>query len=107
MHPSGQSEEAVLHPDLGAGVEWRFVAFSFTNVKEVVAGCLSMVAQLVSKPKRTNKRLIHCCDGVRPHIDVLFRDWKSATNNFTNDPNTDLCYAPSTELCGETGIREA
>jgi hypothetical protein len=87
VHPSGQSEEAVLHPDVGAGVEWRFVAFSFTNVKEVVAGCLSMVAQLVNKPKRTNKRLIHYCDGVRPRIDVLVKEWEKRYEQLYERPN--------------------
>lgn len=76
VHPSGETEEAVLHPDLGVGVEWRFVAFGFTNVKEVVAGCLGMVAQLVNKPKGTHKRLIQYCEGVRPRINPIVAQWE-------------------------------
>jgi hypothetical protein len=76
VHPSGKTEEAVLHPDLEVGVEWRFIAFGFPNVKEVVAGCLGMAAQLANKPKGTHKQLIQYCEGVRTRIDPIVEQWE-------------------------------
>lgn len=76
VHPSGETKEAVLHPDLGVGVEWRFLSFGFTNSKEVVAGCLSIAAQLIHKPKNSHKRLLQYCEGVRPRIDAIVSEWE-------------------------------
>jgi len=77
IHPSGKTKEAVLHPDLQVGVEWRFISFGFTNVKEVVAGCLSLVAQLVEKPKPNLSELVFYCTGVRPNLGPVVASWEA------------------------------
>ena len=77
VHPSGETKESVLHPDLGVGVEWRFFSFGFTNVKEVVAGCLSMTAQLLQNPKSTHRRLKQYCEGPRSRIEPVVVQWEA------------------------------
>ena len=50
VHPQGTSTAPVLHPDLGSGTEWRFVAFRFENARQIVRSALAYVKILPSRP---------------------------------------------------------
>lgn len=51
VHPPAEQTAPVLHPDINRGVEWRFVAFRYSNAVTTVRIALSLANQLVMKPK--------------------------------------------------------
>ncbi len=61
VHPSGKLTDPVLHPGMRAGVEWRFVAFSFDNAFLIVQAATEIIAQLATKGHPTNKKLQDYC----------------------------------------------
>ncbi|MCL6260471.1 hypothetical protein M3O96_15315 [Aquiflexum sp. TKW24L] len=61
IHPKGDIEHPILHPDLGVGVEWRFVYFSYANSKVIVDEGLKRLHELLSKQGIKNKELEKYC----------------------------------------------
>ncbi|MBW4420381.1 MAG: hypothetical protein KME13_14295 [Myxacorys californica WJT36-NPBG1] len=76
VHPSGKIDEPILHPELHQGIEWRFVTFSYPNAKLVVGACLSLVAQLVLRPRNEFESLKSYCNALEPKISSLVRLWE-------------------------------
>lgn len=76
VHPSGKIDEPILHPELKLGLEWRFVTFRFQNAKNVVAACLSIIAQLVLRPRDEYEHLKNYCAGLEPRINPLAVSWE-------------------------------
>lgn len=61
IHPKGEIEHPIIHPDLGVGVEWRFVCFSFNNARLIVEDGLKRLVELLNKKGLKNKHLIEYC----------------------------------------------
>ena len=62
VHPSAKSAGVVLHPDLGQGTDWRFVAFSHASATVHVWLSLAFIFKLVSRDV--------------PREAVAARDWR-------------------------------
>ena len=78
VHPPAKSREASLHPDLHMGTEWRFVAFSFPNARELTRGSLSLVSQAVNLPSKTNDAVQTYCDGLSALLAPTRARWQEA-----------------------------
>ena len=76
VHPSGQPAEPVQHPELGVGVEWRFVAFGFQNAHSAVRVSLALIAQMLSSPRKKHAKLDEYCRAVSSRIHPLVREWE-------------------------------
>jgi hypothetical protein len=76
VHPSGKIDEPILHPELNLGMEWRFVAFSYLNAKPVLGECLSIIAQLILRPRDEFERLKSYCNGLNSRISPLVECWE-------------------------------
>ena len=94
VHPSGKVDEPLLHPELHQGMEWRFVTFSYSNAKLVVGACLSLIAQLVLRPRNEFESLKNYCDVLEPKISSLAELWEERFGELykqidENNPTTD------------------
>ncbi len=77
VHPPAKIGAPVFHPELNKSTEWRFVAYRFQNAKSAVNVVLSLVAQLVTKPKEKYPRLQQYCDGLRRSMSPLVEKWEN------------------------------
>jgi hypothetical protein len=68
IHPKGQHDEPVLHPVLKQGVEWRFVVFASENAKDAAGLAISVVAQMINRPKEAFPDLKSYCAGLRDRV---------------------------------------
>jgi hypothetical protein len=80
VHPSSSPTEAVLHPELKVGVEWRFVAFRYENVLPLVRATMEIIGQLVTDGKSANEEVKKYADFLKPQLDTfrgneIFADW--------------------------------
>jgi len=76
VHPSAQSAEPVWHPELGVGVEWRFVAFGFQNAQSAVRVSLALITQMLPRPRKKYAELAEYCRDVSGQIHPLVREWE-------------------------------
>lgn len=64
VHPSGDIEAPIQHPELDVGVEWRFAYFRYANAELVVNTTLRMLSEIVAGGAPKN-------GDVRTYADVL------------------------------------
>jgi hypothetical protein len=77
VHPSAGSAEPVWHPDLNFGAEWRFVAFRLHNAKALAGATLSVIAQLLSRPRSTYPRLATYAAAAGTRIGPIVERWEA------------------------------
>lgn len=68
IHPSANVAALVLHPELGVGVEWRFVLFRADVAKPVVQSAQRIIHELVAKGKPSTPEIQRYIDGLRSLI---------------------------------------
>jgi hypothetical protein len=76
VHPSAQSAVPVQHPELGVGVEWRFVAFGFQNAQSAVRVSLALIAQMLPRCRKKYAELDMYCSTVSSRIHPLVSEWE-------------------------------
>lgn len=76
VHPSASFATPLLNEDFHVAMEWRFVAFSSRNAKLALAISLSVLAQLLEKPRREKSELAHYCAGALALVTPLLRHWE-------------------------------
>jgi hypothetical protein len=77
VHPDQKLAQTPLHPVLGVGTEWRFVAFRLENARPLVAVVLSMIWQMLERPREGNDRLARYCSQLVPHLKPLVERWEA------------------------------
>jgi len=86
VHPESSFSVPVLHPDLGAGTEWRFVAFGFAIAKQIVRAALAFTALLAWKPpEAASEPFRQVCADTLARIDPLTREWCQKYGQLTDD----------------------
>jgi hypothetical protein len=90
VHPPGSFTAPILHPGLGSSTEWRFVAFSWTNAKQLVNAAIAFSYLLVTRAKPNGDDLAKYCEGLLPQLEALRVTWEARYG-----PLTDV-EAPST-----------
>ena len=74
VHPSGQIEAALLHPELNIGVEWRFVYFQATNAELAVSGAAAMLWVLAHDGKAKDTKIIEYQKTLCARLEEIFPD---------------------------------
>jgi hypothetical protein len=76
VHPPVEHTAPIQHPVLQVGTEWRFIAFRVENAKAAVQLSLSIIAQLLNRPKANFPELVRYCEGVRPRVMPIVAAWE-------------------------------
>lgn len=74
VHPSSEAKEAILHPEIKVGVEWRFVTFRYENALPLVYAAVQIISQLVSTDKLLNEKLRNHANYLKPQIESFLAD---------------------------------
>lgn len=86
VHPPAKAREPSLHPELRMGTEWRFVAFSFPNARELTRGSLSLVSQAVDVPKKANDTVQAYCADLSALLAPTRARWQEAFGPLDPEP---------------------
>ena len=78
VHPPSGYRDPVRYDELKVATEWRFVAFRAENARNAVAIALSLIAQLLTRPRPKLKELAEHCEGVSPLMEPLVEEWETA-----------------------------
>ena len=71
VDPSAKMDAQILHPQLGVGVEWRFVYFRCENALLIVKATLRLVAELAAAGKPKDAGLQKYLDALRSSVEPL------------------------------------
>jgi hypothetical protein len=71
IDPSGKIDAQVLHPELGVGVEWRFVYFRYESAALIVKATVRLVTELVASAHPHDADLRKYVDALRPRLEAL------------------------------------
>lgn len=66
VHPPARARQPEWYEDIGVATEWRYVAFRSHNARALCAKALSIVGQLVVKPRANLRALVDYCASARP-----------------------------------------
>lgn len=77
VHPPAGFNKPIPYAELRVSTEWRFAAFRFENAKVAFALSLSLIAQLLLRPKPDLKNLVEHCQGSLPLVTPLVEKWES------------------------------
>ena len=72
VHPSGDIAEAMLHPELGVGVERRFALYRASNAEKVFDCCYRILWELAYHRQPTNEKISEYLLTLRERLDALF-----------------------------------
>jgi hypothetical protein len=76
VHPPAVARQPVLYEELSVGTEWRFVAFRALNARVATATALSIVAQLLGRPRPELASLSEYCGPAIERIQPLVDGWE-------------------------------
>ena len=76
VHPPSSASKAVLYEELSVGTEWRFVAFRARNARLVASTALSIIAQLLSRPRNEHAGLVGYCGPALTNIQPTVDEWE-------------------------------
>jgi hypothetical protein len=65
-------------PDLGVGVEWRFIAFTAAGSVIAIRVALSIIKQCLHAPRNEHDELVKWANGYIEKIDELANQWEHA-----------------------------
>lgn len=77
IHPTGDLKHAINHPDLGVGVEWRFVYFRYSNAKLIVDEGIKRLNELLMITGYKNLGLQVYCNSLMSIISPLIQDYQN------------------------------
>jgi hypothetical protein len=76
VHPPAVARQAVLYEELAVGTEWRFVAFRAHNARLATSAALSIVAQLLARPRIEHSSLVEFCRPALTNIQPTVDEWE-------------------------------
>jgi hypothetical protein len=76
VHPPSSASQPVLYDELAVGTEWRFVAFRAFNARLIAGAALSIVAQLVARPRSEHAALVAFCQSALANIQPTVDGWE-------------------------------
>lgn len=77
VHPPARFREPIMHPDLGVGVEWRFIAFSASGSITAARVALSIIKQCLHAPRTEYEELAKWSQDFVPKIDEMTAEWET------------------------------
>jgi len=89
VHPSPEMSKPLYHPRLSIGMPWHFVWFREENARNCYSLALSLIYQLLLKPKSENKALAEYCANAKVRLEPFVTTWESKHGAlFGRDPST-------------------
>lgn len=88
VHPPAGARAPVRHPELHLNTEWRFVAFSYSNARELVRAAISMITQATDKEDLPPGSLQDLCGGVRKLFTPVVSKWEEAFGPLRPSPTS-------------------
>jgi hypothetical protein len=76
VHPASARTRPVLYQELSVGTEWRFVAFRAANARLVVGAALSIIAQLLARPRENHADLVKFCGPALGNLQPSIIAWE-------------------------------
>jgi len=86
VHPPAEARAPAHHPDLHMDTEWRFVAFSLPNDRELVRASLSLLWQAANRTDVPSASLRDDCRGLRSLLDPSVTQWETRFGPLTAQP---------------------
>jgi hypothetical protein len=77
VHPTGKLQDAILHPDLNIGVEWRFAYFRYENAKKLLYFVIDLVCFLISLCKIGNAEVSKYCETLHETMKKSIDSWNA------------------------------
>ncbi len=71
INPSQKSDALVFHPELGAGVEWRFAYFRYENALSIVQATLSLIWKFAASGTTNEADVQEYVDTLRSRLEPL------------------------------------
>jgi hypothetical protein len=71
IDPSHKSGAHVFHPELRAGVEWRFAYFRYENALLIVQATLRLLSELIAHGKANDAEVQQYVDALRPKLEPM------------------------------------
>jgi len=76
VHPPARFREPIMHPDLGVGVEWRFISFSASGTITSSRVALSIIKQCLHAPRPEHQELVKWSQNSVAKIDEMASEWE-------------------------------
>jgi len=77
VHPAAGYDQPVRYDELHVATEWRLVAFRAENAKNALAVALSLIAQLLERPRPKHASLTEHCAGSVQFVAPLVEQWEA------------------------------
>jgi len=71
VHPTGNSTQPELHPDLNVGVERRLVVFRYENAFAIVQAAIGMISELAANGRAKNAALEQYTKSLKLRLDPI------------------------------------
>jgi len=75
-HPTAECQSPQIYPELRVATEWRLVAFRAENAKNAAAIALSMITQLLARPRPIHTELVKHCEDALRFVEPLVAAWE-------------------------------
>jgi hypothetical protein len=76
VHPPAMAGQPVFYEELSVGTEWRFVVFRAHNARLIAGSALSIVAQLLARPRSEHVALSKYCVSALTNIQPTLDAWE-------------------------------
>jgi hypothetical protein len=76
VHSPAGFREPIMHPDLGVGVEWRFIGFTASGSITAAQATLSIIKQCLHAPRSEHDELVKWSQAYVEMIDQLVGQWE-------------------------------
>jgi hypothetical protein len=76
VHPPSTAGQPVFYEELSVGTEWRFVAFRAHNARLIAGTALSIVAQLLTRPRSEHAALSKYCVSALANVQPTLDAWE-------------------------------
>lgn len=76
VHPPSSASQPVFYEELSVGTEWRFVVFRAHNARLIASTALSIIAQLVTRPRDEHEALVRYCAPALTNIQPTVDEWE-------------------------------
>ena len=83
VHPSSKLQEAVYHPELKVGVEWRFAYYRASNAEIAVNAVSGMLWDLCHNGKPADDKISKCIATLKSRMEEIFPDGNPAVPKST------------------------
>ena len=87
VHPSSRAAQAVLHPDLGAGADWRYVSFSYNSALQTVWAVLAYIRDLSEFDfTKSPQAMQTLASDIKLMLASVYESWETTHGSLSRNP---------------------